>query len=275
MKEYLTLVRHVLDRGTPRDTRSGSTLSVFGVRCEYDCSSSFPLVTTKRVSWKNVLRELLWFLRCGTTTDGVGSAIWDGNATRGFLDARGLTHYEEGELGPIYGYQWRNFGGRYPDKSGGVDQIQQCVDLLRTNPTSRRILWTAWNPVDVPSMALPPCHVMGQFYCRGDVLDLQFYQRSADIALGVPYNIASYAMLLYMMAHVTGKRPGTLIHVIGDAHIYTEHVEGLREQCSRIPKERPTFHITRTVTNMDDFKEEDFKMEGYTHGGSLTYVFKP
>jgi thymidylate synthase len=245
MHEYLRLVAHVLHRGEERVTRNGTTLSVFGVQCVYDCSESFPLVTTKHVSYRNVLNELLWFFQAGTTTDGVGSGIWDANATRDFYDSRGLTHSKEGELGPLYGCQWRHAGSAYPDKKGGVDQLQQCIDLIRHDPTSRRIVFTAWNPTDVPRMALPPCHIWGQFYCRREYLDLQFYQRSGDVGLGVPYNIASYAFLLYMVAHVTGKRPGKLPHVLGDAHpSCSKNRSYMRAEISRVQKS-PVYNTTR------------------------------
>ncbi len=249
MKQYLELIRHVLDHGERRPDRTGTgTLSVFGTQSRYDLRDGFPLLTTKKVLFGAVVRELLWFLRGSTNIrDDLTqhTPIWDAWAD------------EEGELGPIYGSQWRSWGGR------GFDQIAQAIELIRRDPTSRRIIVNAWNVADLDKMALPPCHVMFQLYvCQGR-LDLQLYQRSADLALGVPFNIASYALLLTMIAQECDLAPGVLIHTIGDAHIYQNHVEGLMEQLTRTPKPLPRVKVAHKPTLELTF--EDIELVGYEH----------
>ncbi|MBT8492270.1 MAG: thymidylate synthase [Deltaproteobacteria bacterium] len=229
MKQYLELIQRVLDEGEERADRTGTgTLSIFGTQTRYDLREGFPLVTTKKVLFKAVVRELLWFLRGSTNINDdltEHTPIWDAWAD------------DNGDLGPIYGYQWRNWGGT------GIDQIHNTLDLIRNDPTSRRIIVSAWNVADVPKMALPPCHTMFQFYVNRGRLDCQLYQRSADLALGVPFNIASYALLTMMMAQETGLEPGVFVHTMGDAHVYVNHIEGLREQLTREPLPLPRVEI--------------------------------
>lgn len=249
MKQYLDLIRHVLDNGDERPDRTGTgTLSVFGTQTKYDLREGFPLLTTKKVLFKAVVRELLWFLRGATNINDdltQHTPIWDAWAD------------ENGELGPIYGYQWRNWGGQ------GHDQISRAIELIKNEPTSRRIIVNAWNVSDLDEMALPPCHVMFQFYvCRGR-LDCQLYQRSADLALGVPFNIASYALLLQMVAQECGLEPGIFTHTLGDAHIYQNHIEGLNKQLQREPKSLPTVKIANKPVLELAF--EDFELVGYEH----------
>ena len=261
MKPYLDLVRHVLDHGEQKEDRTGTgTLSVFGYQCRYDLREGFPLVTTKKVLFPAVVRELLWFLKGATNIhDGLSphTPIWDAWAD------------EKGELGPIYGYQWRKWEkftldprtGQY--RKQAVDQIQQALDLIKHHPDSRRIIVSAWNVADLDKMALPPCHALFQFYVVNGRLDCQLYQRSADIALGVPFNIASYALLLTMMAQECGLTPGVFIHTLGDAHIYLNHVEGLKEQLRRDPMPLPTVKVAKR--RVFDITFEDIVLENYQH----------
>jgi thymidylate synthase len=251
VKPYLDLVRQVLEHGEERDDRTGTgTLSLFGLSARYDMREGFPLVTTKKVLFPAVVRELLWFLRGSTNVrDGLTqhTPIWDAWAGA------------DGELGPIYGYQWR----RWPGRDGqGIDQIRRAIDLIKNDPGSRRILVSAWNVSDLDRMALPPCHTMFQFYVHGRRLDCQLYQRSADLALGVPFNIASYALLTHMIANECGLEPGFFIHVLGDAHVYRNHIAGLREQLSRAPHPLPTLHLPPGVP-VDDIRFEDVELRGY------------
>jgi thymidylate synthase len=267
-EQYLDLVREILGRGEMRPTRSGPALSHFGYRMVFDCMGDrLPLLTTKRMPWKTVLRELLWFIS-GKTSSRVlseqGVRIWDANGSRDFLDGRGLTENAEGDLGPVYGFQWRHWGGEYDceNPSGGVDQLQNCIDLIKNDPTSRRIILSSWNVGDLERMALPPCHVLAQFYVRGGSLDLQLYQRSGDVGLGVPFNIASYGMLLHMVAHVCDLKAGRFIYILGDTHIYADHVDALLRQIEREPRGAPRVRITPR-DGIDDFKVGDVAVEGY------------
>ncbi|ATX67079.1 thymidylate synthase [Roseinatronobacter bogoriensis] len=247
MKQYLDGLQHILDHGVPSDDRTGTgTLSVFGMQMRYDLADGFPLVTTKRVHLKSIIHELLWFL--------------SGNTNIGYLQENGVTIWNEwadaqGDLGPVYGRQWRDFGG--------VDQISELVRLIAENPDSRRMIVSAWNPPDVPDMALPPCHTLWQARVLGGKLHLQLYQRSADMFLGVPFNIASYALLQMMLAKVAGLEPGTFVHSMGDAHIYSNHMEQVRTQLARKPKPLPQMRILRDVESIFDFRYEDFQLEGY------------
>lgn len=249
MKAYLEQIRHVLEHGEEREDRTGTgTISVFGMQTRYDLREGFPLLTTKKVLFKAVVYELLWFLRGSTNINDdltQHTPIWDAWAD------------ENGELGPIYGYQWRNWNGE------GLDQIQNAIDQIKNNPTSRRIIVSAWNPADVDQMALPPCHTMFQFYVSGKRLDCQLYQRSADLALGVPFNIASYALLTHMIAHECGLTPGFFVHTIGDAHVYKNHVEGITRQLERAPKTLPTIRIADK--SLDTLRFEDIELVGYEH----------
>jgi thymidylate synthase len=247
MQQYHDALRTVLAQGTPSTDRTGTgTISHFGLQCRYPLVDGFPLVTTKKLHIKSIIHELLWFLQ--------------GDTNIRYLNDNGVTIWDEwadanGDLGPVYGRQWRDFGG--------VDQIQTLIDMIRKSPDSRRLIVSAWNPPDVPQMALPPCHTMWQVRILGGKLHLQLYQRSADMFLGVPFNIASYALLLVMLAHVTGYEPGDFVHSIGDAHIYSNHMDQVATQLARDPRPLPKLRITRPVQSIFDFKFEDFEITGY------------
>ena len=252
MKQYLDLLRHVMEHGTMKADRTGTgTKSVFGYQMRFDLSDGFPLLTTKKLHLKSIIYELLWFLKGDTNVKYLqdnGVRIWNE-----WADA-------DGNLGPIYGKQWR----AWRDYNGGtIDQLSEAVETIRTNPDSRRIIVSAWNVADLPEMHLPPCHAFYQFYVADGRLSLQLYQRSADIFLGVPFNIASYALLLMMVAQVTGLEAGDFVHTLGDAHIYTNHFEQVREQLSREPRQLPVMRINPEVKSLFDFKYEDFTLENY------------
>ena len=252
MKPYLDLMHYVLDHGTRKDDRTGTgTLSIFGWQMRYDLSQGFPLVTTKKCHLRSIIHELLWFLRGDTNIAYLkenGVSIWDE-----WADA-------DGNLGPVYGYQWRS----WPTPDGGhIDQIKQVIDTLKSNPDSRRIIVSAWNVADLDKMALAPCHAFFQFYVADGKLSCQLYQRSADIFLGVPFNIASYALLTMMMAQVTGLQPGDFVHTLGDAHLYLNHLDQAREQLSREPRPLPRLRLNPDVTDLFAFKFDDFTLEGY------------
>ena len=252
MKQYLDILDRILSEGTKKGDRTGTgTLSIFGTQSRYNLDDGFPLLTTKKLHLKSIIYELLWFLRGDTNVRWLqerGVRIWNE-----WADA-------DGELGPVYGHQWRS----WPDYDGGViDQIQYVVDQLKTNPDSRRMIVSAWNVAEVNRMALPPCHTIFQFYVAGDRLSLQLYQRSADTFLGVPFNIASYALLLQMMAQVTGFKPGDFIHTTGDTHLYLNHLEQARLQLTREPRPLPTMRLNPDVKSIFDFRYEDFLLEGY------------
>ncbi len=252
MKQYLELMQHVLDKGTLKDDRTGTgTKSVFGYQMRFNLEDGFPMLTTKKLHLKSIIYELLWFLKGDTNVKYLqenGVRIWNEWAD------------ENGDLGHIYGYQWRS----WPDYNGGhIDQISEVIETLKSNPDSRRIIVSSWNVGDLPMMALPPCHAFFQFYVADGKLSLQLYQRSADIFLGVPFNIASYSLLLLMMAQVTGLKPGEFIHTLGDAHIYTNHFEQVNEQLKRTPRKLPEMKLNPDIKNIFDFKFEDFTLEGY------------
>ena len=252
MKQYLDLLRHVRDNGVLKADRTGTgTRSVFGYQMRFNLEDGFPLLTTKKLHLKSIIYELLWFLRGDTNVHYLqehGVRIWNEWAD------------PDGSLGHIYGYQWRS----WPDYDGGhIDQIAQAVDMIKNNPDSRRIIVSAWNVADLDRMNLPPCHAFFQFYVADGRLSLQLYQRSADIFLGVPFNIASYALLLMMMAQVTGLKAGDFVHTLGDAHIYTNHFEQVKEQLSRTPRQLPRMVINPDVHDIFAFQYEDFSLEGY------------
>lgn len=273
--DYRRLLLKLINRGERRSNRTGvDTFSLFGQKLVFDISDRIPFLTSKKLAWKTMLGELLWFISGSTNNADLqkkGIHIWDGNSTRQYLDSIGLKDREEGDLGPVYGFNWRHFGANYVNchtdyTCQGFDQLQSVVDLLKKDPNSRRILLSSWNPAVQHLMALPPCHVTAQWYVReGEHLDCQMYQRSADIALGVPFNIASYATLTYMLALVTGLKPGKFYYIMGDVHLYVNHVDAVKEQLDRIPFVFPRLMFTRKVESIDDFKEEDFKLVDYNH----------
>jgi len=252
MRLYLDLMRHVLEHGARKSDRTGTgTLSVFGAQLRFDLSAGFPLLTTKKVHIKSIIHELLWFLKGDTNTRYLkenGVTIWDE-----WADAKG-------ELGPVYGYQWRSWPG--PDGSH-VDQISQVIDQIRKNPDSRRMIVSAWNVADLPKMALLPCHAFFQLYVANGKLSCQMYQRSADLFLGVPFNIASYALLTLMIAQVCGLKTGELVHTFGDTHLYLNHLEQAREQLARAPRRLPGMKLNPAVNDLFQFKYEDFTLENY------------
>jgi len=252
MRQYLDLLRHILDHGTVKSDRTGTgTRSIFGHQMRFDLAEGFPLVTTKKLHLKSILHELLWLLRGETNVRSLNEAgvtIWDEWAD------------EQGELGPVYGHQWRH----WPDGAGGeIDQIRSVQEEIRRNPDSRRLIVSAWNVADVGRMALPPCHTLFQFYAADGRLSCQLYQRSADVFLGVPFNIASYALLTMMTAQATGLAPGEFIHTFGDAHLYSNHIEQANLQLSREPRPLPTMRINSDVKSIFDFRYEDFRLENY------------
>ena len=251
MQNYLDLLSRVLDIGIVRDDRTGTgTRSIFGHQMRFDLQDSFPLLTTKKLHLKSIIHELLWFLRGESNIRSLqehGVTIWDEWAD------------ENGELGPVYGVQWRN----WPSEHGGFDQITNLLDQLRTNPHSRRLLVSAWNPPLVETMALPPCHCLFQFYVADGKLSCQLYQRSADIFLGVPFNIASYALLTMMIAQVTNLKPNELIVTLGDAHLYNNHIDQAQEQLARTPRSLPQMKLNDSITDLFAFKYEDFELLNY------------
>jgi thymidylate synthase len=252
MRQYHDLLARILDEGVAKSDRTGTgTLSIFGHQMRFDLSEGFPLVTTKKLHMKSIVHELIWFLAGDTNIQYLkdnGVRIWDEWAD------------EKGDLGPVYGKQWRNWAA--PD-GHSVDQISWLVDEIRRNPDSRRLIVSAWNPADIPRMALAPCHCMFQFYVAEGRLSCQLYQRSADAFLGVPFNIASYALLTHMIAQATGLQPGDFVHSFGDAHLYTNHVEQAQLQLSRDPRPLPTLRLSPSVRSVFDFRYEDVVVEGY------------
>jgi thymidylate synthase len=252
MRQYLYLIQRVLDEGVEKSDRTGTgTKSVFGHQMRFDLSEGFPMVTTKKLHLKSIIHELLWFLKGETNIKYLkenGVRIWDEWAD------------ENGDLGPVYGYQWRSWTGA---DGNTIDQISQAIDMIKNSPDSRRILVSAWNVGELDKMALMPCHAFFQFYVADGKLSCQLYQRSADIFLGVPFNIASYALLTMMMAQVTGLQPGDFVHTLGDAHIYSDHMQQVNLQLSREPKKLPTMKMNPEVKDIFDFKFEDFQLVGY------------
>ncbi|GEB76025.1 thymidylate synthase [Sporolactobacillus inulinus] len=252
MKQYLDLCRKVLSEGHKKGDRTGTgTISTFGYQMRFNLQDGFPLMTTKKLHYKSIIYELLWFLKGDTNIKYLqehGVRIWNEWAD------------EHGDLGPVYGHQWRS----WPGKSGGtIDQIAHVVDEIKKNPNSRRLIVTAWNPMDIPDMALPPCHCLFQFYVNDGKLSCQLYQRSADVFLGVPFNIASYALLTHMIARVTGLEVGDFVHTLGDAHIYLNHLEQVKTQLDRTPRPLPELEIRRSVSSIFDFDYDDFVFQGY------------
>lgn len=271
--EYLDLVRNVLEKGKLKMDRTGTgTLSLFGYQMRFNLrNGTIPLLTTKKLFWRGIVEELLWFIKGSTDSRELsekGVHIWDANGSKEFLTSLNLGHRQEGDLGPVYGFQWRHFGAEYKDKDTdytgkGVDQLAELIHKIRSNPDDRRLILSAWNVKDLPLMALPPCHCLAQFYvCEGE-LSCQLYQRSADIGLGVPFNIASYSILTHMIAQVTDLKAGDFVHTLGDAHIYTNHVEALREQLKRTPTDFPKINLNQDIHEIESFTSKDIMLEGY------------
>ena len=271
--QYLNLMKDILKKENYKGSRNGSVYSIFGLRMEFDLLKSFPLLTTKRVGWKTILRELLWFISGSTNNNELIKNkvnIWTQNAE----EYNSRSEYEEGDLGPIYGFQWRHFGAKYKGhnedyENSGVDQLKYIIDEIKSNPSSRRLILNSWNPVDIPNMALPPCHVLVQFNITDKFIDCQLYQRSGDMFLGVPFNIASYAFLLHIIGSITNYIPRKLIHIIGDAHIYESHVNAVKEQLNRSSSIFPQLVLKETIKNIDEIREEWFDIVNYNPMSSI------
>ena len=284
-KQYISLVQRIISHGEMKKGRNGFTKSLFGAQMRFDLrNNTLPLLTTKKVAWKTCLKELLWFIEGDTNNKRLKDQnvkIWNPNGSREFLDSRGLTHYEEDDLGPVYGHQWRYFNAPYSNchqdyTSKGIDQLQYIVDALKgTHPTenknSRRLIVSAWNPCQLNEMALPPCHVLFQFYVNDkDELSCSLYQRSGDIGLGVPFNIASYAFLTHIMAKHCDLKTGEFIHTIGDCHIYDDHIEPLTLQCQREPYTFPKVNVIKTHDFIDQYSINDLEITDYNYHDKIT-----
>ena len=290
-QQYLDLIRKLLEEGNKKPDRTGvGTLSLFGYQMRFNLSDSFPIITTKQIFWRGVVEELLWFIRGSTNAMELSAKnvnIWNGNSSREYLDSIGLLDREEGDLGPVYGFQWRHNGAEYKsskhDYSGkGIDQLRSVVEKLLHSPHDRRIVLSAWNPADLHIMALPPCHCFVQFYVYDNVLSCQLYQRSADVGLGVPFNIMSYGLLTMILAKAVGMRAGDFIHTLGDAHVYTTHIEGLKTQLDRRPHPFPEMRIKKDIfsrdvdqvlSNMEALTFEDFELTNYKYHSKIFLPF--
>ena len=270
--QYLQIMKSILESNNLVESRNGNVLNSFGERMIFNLKDGFPLLTTKQMGSKTILRELLWFIKGSTNNKELQEKnvhIWDQNSSKEFLESRNLP-YEEGDLGPVYGFQWRHFGAEYKDchtdyEGLGIDQLKNIIHLIQTEPTSRRIIMSAWNPLDIDKMALPPCHVLCQFSVdlMQGTIDCQLYQRSGDMFLGVPFNIASYSFLLCIICHITKYTPGKLIHILGDTHIYEDHIQAVKKQLTRVPIQFPTLDISDELYSIDDIKEEYFTLHNY------------
>lgn len=269
---YLDVLRKVMEQGNDKEDRTNTgTRSIFGEQMRFSLKNQFPLLTTKRTYWKGIAKELLWFIKGSTDANELKEDnihIWDGNSSREFLDSVGLTENEEGDLGPVYGFNWRHWNAEYNTcktdyTNEGIDQLKDVIEQIKTRPDSRRILMTSWNPSTLKQVALPACHTFCQFYVNGKDLSCHMYQRSVDMFLGSPFNIASYSLLTYMIAHVCELEPKELIISTGDTHIYNNHVDQVNEQLERKPKKLPRLKIKRRVNDIDDFTYDDFEIEGY------------
>lgn len=279
---YLQALHNVLENGEYKQTRNANTLSCFGVNMQFDIRESFPLLTTKKMYWKGILGELLWFIKGDTNALHLSSNnihIWDANSSREFLDSVGLTHYPVGDCGPIYGFQWRRFNAEYKGcdysylKTDGIDQLEKCIELIKNDPSSRRIFMSSWNPEQLDNMCLPPCHISYQFHVNNEnELSCSMYQRSGDMFLGIPFNIASTACLVYTIAHLTNKKPGKIIINIGDAHIYQSHIQAVDIQLNRRDQlyPLPTLEIrSRGQTTIEDYVYDDFIIKNYVSHGKI------
>ena len=269
---YIDLLRKIMNEGLEKESRNSKTLSLFGEKLEFDLEKEFPLLTTKKVYWKGIVKELLWFLNAETDSkllSDKGVHIWDGNSSREYLNSIGLNDYDEGDCGPIYGFQWRHFNAKYRGphanyNNWGIDQLKECIELIKNDPNSRRIIMTGWNPCQLKEMALPPCHVLYQWYVdKYDRLSVQMYQRSGDMFLGVPFNIASTALLTNLIAKITDKKLGKLNIVIGDAHIYEDHIDAVKKQLDRKPYYMPQLNIKCKKDNIENYIEDDIELVNY------------
>lgn len=284
--QYLNLIDDILEENEEFVGRNGSTYAVFGCAMHYNLNDNIvPFLTTKKLAWKTCLRELLWFIKGDTSNKRLKEQkvhIWDLNGNREFLDSRGLTMYEEDDLGPIYGFQWRHFNAKYNNcdsdySNKGIDQLKYIIDELKNPETrnSRRLIMSAWNPCQINEMALPPCHILCQFnVSNGNKLSCSLYQRSGDIGLGVPFNIASYALLTHLIAHHCGLVANEFIHYLGNTHIYDDHIEGLKVQKERTPNPFPKLNIERLCNNIEDYTEKDFIIDNYVFHNSINLLMR-
>ena len=273
--QYINLIKHILENGISKDDRTGiGTLSIFSYNMTFNLRESFPLLTTKKVYWKGVVEELLWFIS-GSTDSNVlkekGVRIWEGNSSREFLDSRGLSHYDQGDIGAGYGFQWRHFGAKYTNmydsyEGQGVDQLKDVIYKIKNTPDDRRIIMSAWNPTDLDKMALPPCHIFVQFWVDSNKKELhsQMYQRSCDVGLGVPFNIASYALLTCIIAKLCDLTPGDFHYCMGDTHIYKNHIDAMKLQITRDPYDFPKINI-KDITDIDNIKFNDIELIDYKY----------
>ena len=273
--QYINLIKHILENGISKYDRTGiGTLSIFGYNMNFNLRESFPLLTTKKVYWKGVVEELLWFISGSTDSNKLkekGVKIWEGNSSREFLDRRGLTHYEQGDIGAGYGFQWRHFGAKYTNmydsyEGQGIDQLKDVIYKIKNTPDDRRIIMSAWNPADIDKMALPPCHIFVQFWVDTNKKELhsQMYQRSCDVGLGVPFNIASYALLTCIIAKLCDLTPGDFHYCMGDTHIYKNHINAMKLQITRDPYDFPKINI-KDITDIDNIKFDDIELINYKY----------
>ena len=273
--QYINLIKHILENGISKDDRTGiGTLSIFSYNMTFNLRESFPLLTTKKVYWKGVVEELLWFIS-GSTDSNIlkekGVKIWEGNSSREFLDSRGLSHYDQGDIGAGYGFQWRHFGAKYTNmydsyEGKGIDQLKDVIYKIKNTPDDRRIIMSAWNPTDLDKMALPPCHIFVQFWVDSNKKELhsQMYQRSCDVGLGVPFNIASYALLTCIIAKLCDLTPGDFHYCMGDTHIYKNHIDAMKLQITRDPYDFPKINI-KDITDIDNIKFDDIELIDYKY----------
>ena len=273
--QYINLIKHILENGISKDDRTGvGTLSIFSYNMKFNLRESFPLLTTKKVYWKGVVEELLWFIS-GSTNSNIlkekGVKIWEGNSSREFLDSRGLSHYDQGDIGAGYGFQWRHFGAKYTNmydnyEGKGIDQLKDVIYKIKNTPDDRRIIMSAWNPTDLDKMALPPCHIFVQFWVDTNKKELhsQMYQRSCDVGLGVPFNIASYSLLTCIIAKLCDLTPGDFHYCMGDTHIYKNHIDAMKLQITREPYDFPKIKI-KDITDIDNIKFDDIELIDYKY----------
>lgn len=273
--QYINLIKHILENGISKDDRTGiGTLSIFSYNMTFNLRESFPLLTTKKVYWKGVVEELLWFIS-GSTDSNIlkekGVRIWEGNSSREFLDSRGLSHYDQGDIGAGYGFQWRHFGAKYTNmydsyEGQGIDQLKDVIYKIKNTPDDRRIIMSSWNPTDLDKMALPPCHIFVQFWVDTNKKELhsQMYQRSCDVGLGVPFNIASYSLLTCIIAKLCDLTPGDFHYCMGDTHIYKNHIDAMKLQITRDPYDFPKIKI-KNITDIDNIKFDDIELIDYKY----------